>query len=220
MNRKSLLILGLIASLGIICSGDISGQTAAAKKAEPCSDITVIGSQWNSTLSAKIQRQILQSLASDILIEAKASGIFLSEPNFSLKSVQLQVLEIVPPLAGHKLYIVRWGRADFVVDAPIWIVEINSHGARNLILPTAGFGGTSVTGWGVQVLSKPGVPYPELLFTAKAFLNPSGPAVASPDCEAKVGDVYKSVACPANCFENLQHGHNQYPTDGFLKSDF
>ncbi|WP_263368306.1 hypothetical protein [Edaphobacter bradus] len=204
MCKKTFLGFGLTVSLALLVEMQGYGQ-ALSKKAEAlCSNVTMLDSKPFSALPVNVRTEIRKALTPDILAFAKATDISMQEA-FNLQKVSLDAIQVPMTTKTSKLYVVHWGDALFGVNGAIWIVEVNSQGARNLIAPDEGMNrGRSFGGWGMQVLSDASGPYPELMFASKGY-HAGGGAEAEAECVRKIGAFYKSVACPVDCFDNLNN---------------
>jgi hypothetical protein len=191
-------------SLALLLDTQGYGQALAAKSEAMCSNVTMLDSKPLSAFLVNVRTEIRKALKPDILAFAKATGID-TEEGFDLQKVTLDAIEVPITTRKSKLYIVHWGEALFGVNGAIWIVEMNSHGAQNLIAPDEGTDrGRSFGGWGMHVLSDASGPYPELMFASKGY-HTGGRAEAEAECVRKIGVFYKSVACPVECFDNLNN---------------
>jgi hypothetical protein len=179
-----------------------SAQTPAMNRALPCSDVTMLGSQPLAAIPPSIQEEILSALKPSILSFSKATANDLEE-DFRLHKIKLDALQISQTDHSGALYIVHWGLAEFGANGAVWIVEVNSLGARNLIAPGHETVGTSsFSGWGVQVLSRKDEHYPEIMLASKGYAQGGG-AEAEASCARMVAGFYNLVPCPADCFKNL-----------------
>ena len=180
-----------------------SAQTVTKESSLPCSDVKVLeDSPPLGSLPSSIQKEILSALKPSILSFAKATAENLEE-DFRLHKIKLDTLRISETDDSGTLYIVSWGLAEFGANGAVWIVEVNSHGARNLIAPDdETIGPRSFSGWGVQILSQQDKHYPEFMFASKGFVQGGGAEVEA-NCARMVAGFYKLVPCPADCFRNL-----------------
>jgi hypothetical protein len=196
-------VSSLAFALYLAATSSSTGNAQIAKESRlPCSDVTMLNSQPLSALPPLIQEEILSALKPSILSFAKATADNLEE-DFRLHKIKLDALQVSQTDDSGALYVVHWGLSEFGVNGAIWIVEVNSHGARNLIAAgdeTVGTG--SFGGWGMQVLSRQDNHYPEIMFASKGFAQDGG-AEAEGNCARRVAGFYKSVPCPADCLKNL-----------------
>ena len=202
MRSKTFPAFGLTVSLMLLVEMQGYGQALSKKAGALCSNMTMLDSKPFSALPVNVRTEIRKTLTPDILAFAKATDISMEE-GFNLQKVSLDAIEVPMTIKTSKLYVVHWGDALFGVNGAIWIVEVNSHGARNLIAPDEGTNrGRSFGGWGMQTLSNASGPYPELMFASKGY-HARGGAEAEAECVRKIGAFYNSVACPVDCFDNL-----------------
>jgi hypothetical protein len=201
MHRNK--VSSLAFALYLAATSSLIGNAQIAKKiVAPCSDVTMLDSQPLAALPPLVQDKILSALKPSILTFAKATTNNLEE-DFRLHKIKLDALQVSQTDDSGALYVVHWGLAEFGVNGAVWIVEVNSHGARNLITASdETVGVRSFGGWGMQVLSRQDNHYPEIMFASKGFAQDGG-AEAEANCAQKVADFYKSVSCPADCFKNL-----------------
>ena len=202
MRGKTFLGFGFVVTILLFSEMRGYAQILSTKVVTLCSSVTMLDSMSFSALPASIKTEIRKALTPDILAFAKATGIDMEE-GFNLQKIGLDAIEVPMTTTKSRLYVVHWGDALFGVNGAIWIVEVNSHGARNLIAPDEGTNrGRSFSGWGMQTFTNESEPYPELIFASKGY-RASGGAEAEAGCVRKVGAFYKSVACPVGCFDNL-----------------
>lgn len=82
-------------------------------------------------------------------------------------------------------------------------VEIDPSGGRNLIRSLdTNAPGYSVGGFGIQVLSPPSEPYPEIVVACSGFKEGGG-SEAQATCFKRANGFYGVAACPATCQRNL-----------------
>jgi len=135
MRRSKVLSLAFAVCLATTPSLIRSAQTVTKESSLPCSDVKVLeDSPPLGSLPSSIQKEILSALKPSILSFAKATAENLEE-DFRLHKIKLDTLRISETDDSGTLYIVSWGLAEFGVNGAVWIVEVNSHGARNLIAP-------------------------------------------------------------------------------------
>jgi len=202
MRRSSISFLAFSLYLAAVSLSTGKAQTLARKSALPCSDVTMLDSQPLTALPPAVQEEILSALKPSILSFAKATADNLDE-DLRLHKIHLDALQISQTDPSGALYVVHWGLPEFGVNGAVWIVEVNSHGARNLIAPgNETVGKRSFGGWGMQVLSRQDPHYPQIMLASKGFAQGGG-AEAEASCARKVAGFYKLMACPAGCFKNL-----------------
>lgn len=202
MARSKVFSLAMALHLFAASSSVVSAQTTAGADSRPCGNITMLGSQPLSALPFAIQEEILSTLKPSILSFAKATAEDLEE-DFRLHKIKLDALQVAQTGDSGALYIVHWGLAEFGVNGAVWIVEVNSHGARNLVAPgEQAIGANSFSGYGAQVLSLKDPHYPEIMIANKSFARPGVP-VAQDECVRRTGGLYRPAPCPAHCFRNL-----------------
>jgi hypothetical protein len=202
MLRSTVFSLAFVFYLAAASSSPLSAQTPARESLLVCSDVTMLSSQPLAALPPSIQEEILSALKPSILSFAKATAEDLEE-DFRLHKIKLDAIQVSQTGDSGAVYVVHWGLAEFGANGAVWIVEVNSQGARNLVSSgDQAIGANSFSGWGMQVLSRKDPHYPEIMIASKGFARPGLPE-AEADCTRMVGGFYKSVLCPANCSRNL-----------------
>jgi hypothetical protein len=202
MVRSKVFSLAMALCLVAASSSFLSAQTTAGADSRPCGNVTTLGSPPLSALPSAIQEEILSALKPSILSFAKATAKDLEE-DFRLRRIKLDALQVAQTSDSGALYIVHWGLAEFGVNGAVWIVDVNSSGARNLVAPgEQAIGADSFSGYGAQVLSFKDPHYPEIMIASKSFIHPGAP-VAQDECVRRTGGLYRPAPCPAHCFRNL-----------------
>jgi|HubBroStandDraft_1064217.scaffolds.fasta_scaffold88466_2 hypothetical protein len=202
MVFKEVFSYAVLLSLAAFSFPPVDGQTFDRSSVQPCSEVTMLSSQPLSALPSSIQEQILSALKPSILSFAKATAEDLEE-DFRLHKIKLDAIQVSQTGESGAVYVVHWGLAEFGVNGAVWIVEVNSQGARNLVASgNQAIGASSFSGWGMQVLSRKDPHYPEIMIASKGFARPGLPE-ARAECVRKIGSVYKMALCPTHCFRNL-----------------
>src|ERR1700689_1204574 len=174
MRSSSISFLAFSLYLAAVSLSTRKAQTLARKSALPCSDVTMLDSQPLTALPPAVQEEILSALKPSILSFAKATADNLDE-DLRLHKIHLDALQISQTDPSGALYVVHWGLPEFGVNGAVWIVEVNSHGARNLIAPgNETVGKRSFGGWGMQVLSRQDPHYPQIMLASKGFAQGGG----------------------------------------------
>ena len=192
-------LLSTALSIGWFAAGH--AQPRSTPSPAVCSEVTTLGSAPISVLPRSIQEQIRQAVKPAVLAVLNDPGMGLVDSQWN--DILLDALKITQLAEGEGLYVVSWADRSFGANELIWIVEVGKADARNLldsrISPSSR---PTVTGFGVEVLSKATEQYPEIMIASKGFALGGG-AEAAATCLHKVGDFYEPLPCPADCHRNL-----------------
>jgi hypothetical protein len=204
-NSTGALLMDLAATalLFLTLTGAM-GAAAQSAAGSPCTATVILYHSYPiSALPEVRQKKIRAVLDPKIraMVEDPSMGFDLA--TFDWKKISLDAMPIPASGISGDLYVVLWGDETFGVNWPIWIVEVNASGARNLVSPGEKVNsGDALSGSRLQVLSQPSMGYPDLLIVSKGYRTGGG-AEAEPVCERMVGSYYKNVSCPARCYGDL-----------------
>jgi hypothetical protein len=210
MRRSKVGLLAVALCLTATSSLSTESAQAIAKRSSlPCSNVTMLDdTQSMGALAPSTQAAILAALKPSILSFAQATAENLEE-DLRLHKIKLGAVLVSRIGESHAVYVIHWRLPEFGVNGAVWIVEVNSHGTRNLVAPEDGvgagdgIGAGSFSGWGMQVLSRRDKHYPEIMFADGKGFAQDGISGAVVVCKRKVGGFYKSVPCPTHCLKNL-----------------
>jgi hypothetical protein len=209
MRRSKVPSLAVALCLTAASLSDGNSQAVAKRSNLPCSNVTMLDdTQSMEALAPSIQAAILATLKPSILSFAHATAENLEE-DFRLHKIKLGVVLVSQIGESRAVYVIHWRLPEFGVNGALWIVEVNSRGARNLVAPEDGvgagdgIGAGSFSGWGMQVLSRRDKHYPEIMFADGKGFAQDGSSGAVVMCKREIGGFYKSVACPTHCLKNL-----------------
>jgi hypothetical protein len=189
-NLAALVFCLLVTAITLAQSSAHTGGKA------PCADVTVLDSHPLKSLRQKTQEQIRTAVkpAVEAIIRDPGMGLLHTEA----EEVTLNAIPLAKA-SDSELYAVSWNERSFGVNEAVWIVELTTHGARNLIRPNPAF---STSGFGIAVLSTGETGHPEVMIASKGFKQGGG-AEAEDLCMEKRGPFYEPVSCPATCHDNL-----------------
>jgi hypothetical protein len=164
MRRSKVPSLAVALCLTAASLSTESAQAVAKRSSLPCSNVTMLDdAQSMEALAPSIQAAIVAALKPSILSFAQATAENLEE-DFRLHKIKLGAVLVSQIGESRAVYAIHWRLPEFGVNGAVWIVEVNSHGARNLVAPEDGIGAGSFSGWGLQVLSRRDKHYPEIMF--------------------------------------------------------
>ncbi len=180
------------------CNIALGQDHAGAEK--PCSYIEDLLGNPLRKLPKQTQSAMKEAIRPAFEVIAHDPGMGLE--NAEIDTAELNALPITKPTASGTLYVVAWDDHSFGVNGFNWIVEVTSHGARNLMPPPAPDLRVLSGGFGVGVLAQRTARYPEVVFASKGFAAGGG-AEAESVCFHKAGSFYQPFSCPATCQPNL-----------------
>jgi hypothetical protein len=167
----------------------------------PCANVTLLNQRTMRTLPSRVQSAIRIAVRPGI--QAIVSDKGMGMESTVQENVPLNAIQIGRGTLDGTLYIVSWDDSSFGVNGAIWIVEVTSKGAKNLMqLRNSQSSAYSLGGFGFEVLSPRLKAYPEVMIASSGFKEGGG-AEAEEVCVRKTGDYYKKMACPVTCHEAL-----------------